>query len=113
MISTTELQCMCLFVIVGAVAYFTTAVPDGTGSIFLDNVQCTGTESRVIDCPHNDVGTHNCAHSEDVGVRCRLRMFSITLAAACVTQQLKFDCYLFDSWLYSRRHQTGGWFHQQ
>lgn len=59
--------------IAGAVAYFTGAVPDGTGSIFLDNVQCTGTESRLIDCPHSGVGTHNCGHSEDVGVRCQIR----------------------------------------
>ena len=56
---------------IGAVAYFT--VSGGTGSIFLDNVQCTGTESRILDCPHNGVGSHNCVHSEDVGVRCQIR----------------------------------------
>ena len=36
----------------------------------MDNVQCLGTETRLIDCPANAIGTHNCAHVEDAGVRC-------------------------------------------
>lgn len=47
------------------------AVPDGTDPIFLDNVQCVGTELRLIDCPRNALGSHNCAHSEDAGVTCQ------------------------------------------
>ena len=44
--------------------------PGGTGSILLDNLHCTGRESRLIDCPHRGVGVHDCGHSEDAGVRC-------------------------------------------
>ena len=64
---------------IGAVAYFTVA--GGTGSILLDDVQCRGNESRILDCPHSGVGTHNCVHSEDVGVRCQIRMLYSTLLA--------------------------------
>ena len=46
------------------------AVVDGTGLILLDNLFCRGTESRLVDCPHNGLGGHNCVHSEDAGVRC-------------------------------------------
>ena len=46
------------------------AVPDGTGQIWLANVNCLGTELRLIDCPANAIGTHNCVHREDVGVVC-------------------------------------------
>ena len=42
----------------------------GTGSIWLDNVQCVGTETRLIDCPANTIGVHNCIHFEDASVRC-------------------------------------------
>ena len=42
----------------------------GSGSILLDNVACVGTESRLIDCPANPIGDHNCAHFEDAGVTC-------------------------------------------
>jgi len=55
---------------VGVTALTLGAVPDGTGQIWLDNVNCVGTETRLIDCPANALGSHNCAHFEDAGVRC-------------------------------------------
>ena len=43
---------------------------NATQQIWLDNVACTGRENRLIDCPAAPLGTHNCVHSEDAGVRC-------------------------------------------
>ena len=40
----------------------------GTGSINLVNVNCVGTETRLIDCPTGSQST--CSHIEDAGVRC-------------------------------------------
>ena len=57
--------------LIGAIAYLFARFGQGTGSIWLDNVQCVGTETRLINCTHNAIGSHNCAHSEDASVSCR------------------------------------------
>ncbi|KAM5306678.1 neurotrypsin isoform 2-T2 [Glossophaga mutica] len=43
---------------------------EGGGPIHLDNVGCTGAEGSLADCVKQDVGRHNCRHSEDAGVIC-------------------------------------------
>lgn len=58
------------FQFVGAVALSRAAFGQGSGRIWLDNVGCTGSEIRLIECPANAIGFHNCDHSEDAGVRC-------------------------------------------
>uniref|UniRef100_A0A3Q1AJN5 Hensin n=1 Tax=Amphiprion ocellaris TaxID=80972 RepID=A0A3Q1AJN5_AMPOC len=42
----------------------------GSGPIWLDNVQCAGNESSITDCVHGGFGAHNCYHGEDAGVMC-------------------------------------------
>ena len=42
----------------------------GSGSIHLDDLECTGKERSLFDCPHSGIGNHNCGHNEDVGVVC-------------------------------------------
>ena len=43
----------------------------GSGSIWLNIVTCTGNESTLASCGHLGVGvTSNCHHYEDAGVRC-------------------------------------------
>ena len=39
-------------------------------TIWLDDVACSGSESRLIDCNHAGIGNENCQHSEDVGIVC-------------------------------------------
>ncbi len=41
----------------------------GIGGIFLDNVRCTGSEARLVDCPH-DPSASDCTHFEDASVIC-------------------------------------------
>ena len=54
----------------GATAFSRAEFGQGTGPIWLDDVRCVGTESRLANCPAHSIGDHNCAHGEDAGVRC-------------------------------------------
>ncbi|XP_010170402.1 soluble scavenger receptor cysteine-rich domain-containing protein SSC5D-like, partial [Antrostomus carolinensis] len=42
----------------------------GSGPIWLDNVQCSGTEAALSECPARPWGVSNCDHGEDASVMC-------------------------------------------
>lgn len=56
------------FSIFGAVPRLAAFFGAGRGEIFLDDLACNGSESRLVDCMAS--ATHNCIHSEDAGVTC-------------------------------------------
>lgn len=43
----------------------------GVGKIWMDKVNCKGTEGSLFNCPANPFGTNNCVHNQDAGVICR------------------------------------------
>jgi len=45
-------------------------VEEGTGRIWLDEVNCNPASAGLADCAHNDWGDHDCQHFEDVGLTC-------------------------------------------
>lgn len=42
----------------------------GMGTVLLDDISCVGNESSLFNCRHRAVGTSDCSHREDVGVKC-------------------------------------------
>lgn len=44
--------------------------PQGNGTIWLDEVKCTGGERTLWDCKFAAFGDHDCGHKEDVAVIC-------------------------------------------
>ncbi|XP_063406012.1 deleted in malignant brain tumors 1 protein-like [Mytilus trossulus] len=46
-------------------------IQDGHGPIWINEVKCSGSEQRLLNCIYNE-DTSNCRHSEDVGVHCFL-----------------------------------------
>ena len=54
----------------GAIAFDEAYYGEGSGYIWLDDVNCSSSETNILSCPHNGLGMHNCDHYEDAGVRC-------------------------------------------
>ncbi|XP_067426039.1 antigen WC1.1-like, partial [Emydura macquarii macquarii] len=46
------------------------AFGEGTGPIWVEKVNCRGTESSLWDCPATPWGESNCGHKEDAAVNC-------------------------------------------
>ena len=78
----------------------------GTGSIFLDDMGCTGTETRVDQCRNlgyggtmaSTVGRHNCGHHEDVAVRCSSPTRNIRLAGGSNQHEGRVEVYYNGQW---------------
>lgn len=47
-------------------------VPQGSGMIYLDRVDCRGSEQKLFSCPREswDLVDKDCSHSKDAGVQC-------------------------------------------
>ena len=59
----------------------------GSGTIWMDDVQCVGTESSIVNCQHSGWNVHNCGHSEDASVICLSKhdLKYICIVTYCVT----------------------------
>ena len=69
--SDAEVVCRQLYNLTSnAVAYTNAYFGQGTGPTWLDDVQCTGSETHLVNCTKNGIGIHNCGHHEDAGVQC-------------------------------------------
>ena len=43
----------------------------GTGPVHVSNIQCIGSEQRLLNCSFSGFDNTRCSHSYDAGVRCK------------------------------------------
>lgn len=55
---------------IGSMAFSNALFGSGTGPIILDDVDCVGHETSLLECSGRLPGEHNCRHTEDASVRC-------------------------------------------
>ena len=62
--------------------------------ILLDNVDCSGQEFSLLECPHV-VGPDDCSHNEDVGVICATsKVFMLANCNPCYLWFSMFKAYI-------------------
>ena len=54
----------------GGSAYRDAHFGTGSGPIFLDDVQCSSSSKKLLECFSRPILSHNCLHSDDAGVGC-------------------------------------------
>ena len=59
-----------IIIVIDSLAFSNAHFGSGSGSIFLDNVGCDGSENNLLDC-YYAAGSGCGGHTEDVGVRCQ------------------------------------------
>ena len=79
------------------------AFGQGTGPIWLDDVQCVGNETSISHCSHLGLGVHNCRHYQDAGVVCRP---AGNVAIRAHNEQLKANRYFFLNLIFSRFYKV-------
>ena len=72
-----------MVLVTGAVALTGASFGQGTGRIWLNNVQCTVNDRVLMNCTAN-VGSNTCTHAQDAGVRCQSGMLLKSLLSLII-----------------------------
>ncbi len=70
MVSLYNVISIAAIVLLIIITSYSFSQPSSSTRTWLDDIRCSGTESRLIDCPANTIGDENCSHYEDVALIC-------------------------------------------
>ena len=58
------------FIVTDGTYYNSAYFGAGSGKIWLDDVACTSSNTKLLQCSSSPIGEETCSHSEDAGVGC-------------------------------------------
>ena len=61
-----------------------TSFGGGSGPIWLDDLDCNGNESSILNCSHKAFGVNNCGHDEDVAIQCMSGQVFLSTCIICL-----------------------------
>ena len=59
-----------MFCFLAGISYGGGTYSSGTGLIVLDNVQCSSSDSQLLECRSDPILNNDCTHANDAGVGC-------------------------------------------
>ncbi|XP_064176535.1 deleted in malignant brain tumors 1 protein-like isoform X3 [Anguilla rostrata] len=79
----------------------------GTGEIWIDDVDCSGSESSLSQCSHRGLGEHDCDHGGDAGAVCSASLILPIALGASEGLLLVLVPLVFFLLFWKRRHSSG------
>ena len=73
----------------------------GTGQIWLDDVNCIGTEWTIGNCSHRGWGVENCGHHEDASVKCSSGKCIVPWIKKTASHCIKLNCIVKNTYLHA------------
>ncbi|CAC5401410.1 unnamed protein product [Mytilus coruscus] len=81
----------------GSISYSSGYFGKGNGDILLDELNCIGTETNILDCQSSGLYHHDCEHKEDAGVACQVYV-KVRLVDGSHSLEGRVEIYVDGTW---------------
>jgi len=72
----------------------------GNGTIWIDDIACSGSEEGLSQCLHRGWGVHDCRHYEDASVICDSKLLYVVCLSVCLYVYMCYVCVFIFQFVY-------------
>ena len=88
-LNDAQVVCSELSLAKGTAAMHDAFYGQGSGQIWLDDVNCVGSELFIGNCSHSGWGSHDCSHDQDASVNCSAGRYVKVIGIVLIFVKLK------------------------